>query len=96
MTDWNDYPLWDDTTTYRRTITVAQQNPAAADSNAGTADAPLLTINAAAQLAEPGDRVVIHSGVYREQINPARGGCGRDSMISYEAAPGSQPIISGS
>lgn len=39
------------------------------------------------QLLLPGERVVIMTGVYRERIDPARGGAGPDKMISYEAAP---------
>jgi len=33
------------------------------DTAAGTAEAPLLTIGAAAALAQPGDTVVVHEGV---------------------------------
>ena len=35
----------------------------------GSEDEPLLTINKAASLALPGDTVIVHEGVYREEIN---------------------------
>jgi len=57
---------------------------------------PYLTVNKAAQVLEPGERVVIMSGVYRERVSPARGGTGPDKMISYEAAPGATVIVKGS
>ena len=39
---------------------------------------------------------MIAEGVYREWVNPARGGSGPDKMISYEAAPGAKVVIKGS
>ena len=53
-------------------------------------------INHAAQVLQPGERVVIAAGVYREFIQPARGGMGPDAMISYEAAPGATVVVKGS
>ena len=50
----------------------------------------------AAQVLQPGERVVIAEGVYREFIRPARGGTGPDAMISYEAAPGAKVVVKGS
>ena len=34
----------------------------------------LKTISAAAELAQPGDTIMVHEGIYREEINPPRGG----------------------
>ncbi|MDX9975874.1 MAG: DUF1565 domain-containing protein, partial [FCB group bacterium] len=45
-----------------------------ADGNEGSAAKPYKTISAAAQVAEPGDEITVHEGIYREQINPPRGG----------------------
>ena len=39
--------------------------------------------------------MVIASGIYREAIHPARGGTGPGKLISYEAAPGANVVISG-
>jgi len=44
------------------------------DSHSGGKDAPLRTIQRAADLAQPGDTITVHAGVYRERITPPRGG----------------------
>ena len=44
------------------------------DSNFGTRKSPLRTIQHAADLAQPGDIITVHEGVYRERITPPRGG----------------------
>ena len=44
------------------------------DSNTGSAQEPFKTISAAAAIAQPGDAVIVHGGIYRERINPPRGG----------------------
>ena len=62
---------------------------------AGTAEAPFKTINHAAQLAVAGDTVVVHSGVYREWVDPKNGG-EENKPIIYTAAEGERPIIKGS
>ena len=50
----------------------------------------------AAEVLQPGERVIIGEGVYRECVRPARGGTGPGAIISYEAAPGAKVIIKGS
>ena len=66
------------------------------DSGVGTADAPFRTINRAARAAQPGDTVRVHEGVYRERVNPVRGGVSDQRRITYEAAPGEHVVIKGS
>ncbi|MBM4093629.1 MAG: DUF1565 domain-containing protein [Planctomycetes bacterium] len=44
------------------------------DSNPGTRAAPLRTIQRVANLGLPGDTITVHEGVYRERVNPPRGG----------------------
>src|SRR5579859_6793956 len=44
------------------------------DTNRGTRKAALRTIQRAADLAQPGDVITVQGGVYRERINPPRGG----------------------
>ncbi len=66
------------------------------DENSGSVDAPLLTINKAAQIAGPGDVVTVREGVYREWVRPARGGASDDERIVYQAAPGEDVKILGS
>lgn len=62
----------------------------------GSAEAPFRTINRAADVAEPGDRVVVHAGEYREWVQPRRGGVSDQRRITYEAAPGEHVVIKGS
>jgi len=66
------------------------------DSNPGTRAAPLRTIQRAATLAQPGDVVTVHEGVYRERVNPPRGGESDARRIVYQAAPGEKVEIKGS
>jgi len=66
------------------------------DSNNGSAAKPFKTISAAAQIAQPGDKITVHRGVYRERINPPRGGTSDKKRIVYQAAPGEDVIIKGS
>ena len=66
------------------------------DLHEGTAAKPLRTISAAARLAQPGDVITVHEGVYRERINPPRGGESDQKRIVYKAAPGEKAIIKGS
>jgi alpha-N-arabinofuranosidase len=66
------------------------------DSNLGTKAAPLRTIQRAADLAQPGDVITVHEGVYRERISPPRGGESDAKRITYRAAPGEKAEIKGS
>ena len=66
------------------------------DKNPGTAEAPLLTIQAAANLALPGDLITVHEGIYRERITPPRGGESDSKRIVYQAADDEKVEIKGS
>jgi alpha-N-arabinofuranosidase len=66
------------------------------DANPGTPAAPLRTIQRAAELAQPGDVVTVHAGVYRERVSPPRGGASDAQRIVYQAAPGDKVEIRGS
>jgi len=66
------------------------------DLHEGIAAKPLRTISAASRLAQPGDVITVHEGVYRERINPSRGGESDQKRIVYQAAPGEKVIIKGS
>jgi alpha-N-arabinofuranosidase len=66
------------------------------DANPGTQAAPLRTIQHAADLAQPGDVITVHEGVYRERIAPPRGGLSDEKRIVYQAAPGEKVEIKGS
>jgi alpha-L-arabinofuranosidase len=66
------------------------------DGNKGSVTEPLKTVSAAARIAQPGDVVTVHGGVYRERINPSRGGQSDTNRIVYQAAPGEKVEIKGS
>ncbi len=66
------------------------------DTNKGTAKAPFQTISRAAEVARPGDVITVHEGIYRERINPRRGGESDTKRIVYRASPGEKAIIKGS
>ncbi len=57
---------------------------------------PFKTISAAALRAQSGDVITVHKGVYREQVDPPRGGVSDDQRIVYRAAPGESVVIKGS
>jgi len=79
-----NFDFWECKTDFKRELHVNQNDSNALDSNDGSAEAPFRTINAAAQAATVGDRILVHGGTYRETIKPARGGESADKMISYE------------
>jgi len=66
------------------------------DANDGSESRPFKTISAAARLAQPGEVITVHEGVYRERINPPRGGESDIMRIVYQAAPGEKVEIKGS
>ena len=66
------------------------------DRNDGSSEHMLKTISAAAARAMPGDVVTVHAGVYRERVDPPRGGTADVRRIVYRAAPGERVEITGS
>ena len=70
--------------------------PSGNDANPGTTASPLRTIQRAADLAQAGDAITVHAGVYRERISPPRGGTSERKRIVYQAAPGEKVEIKGS
>src|SRR3954465_15458462 len=77
---------------------VRQADPNAAETHAaaddGSPDHPLRTINAAAQLAQPGDVVTVGAGIYHEWVSPARGGT-EAARIVYRSVPAHSAIVRG-
>ena len=96
VADGSRFPFWDDERKYRRIYHVACENPRASDENPGTDARPFRTIGRAAGVVRPGEKVLVHRGVYREYVCPARGGEGPDRMVMFEAAPGEKVIVRGS
>lgn len=66
------------------------------DSNEGSFRLPFLTIQAAANITQPGDIITVHQGIYREHVNPPRGGTSDTNRIIYQSAKGERAEIRGS
>jgi hypothetical protein len=96
LPDGSEFKTWEQPLRFDRTYYVDQTHPKASDTNPGTSERPFATINQAAQVLQPGERVVVASGIYRERVRPVRGGSAPDRMISYEAAPGATVVVKGS
>ncbi len=96
LPDGTYFDLWEREQVYDNELHVNCNHPASSDENDGSPEHPFYTINAAAEVATPGTRVWIHEGVYRECVQPARGGDGTDKMICYEAYENDNVIIKAS
>ncbi|MBN2590904.1 MAG: right-handed parallel beta-helix repeat-containing protein [Sedimentisphaerales bacterium] len=96
LPDGTEFTFWEQPLEFSKTYYVNCNSPDADDNGPGTSEKPFKTISKAAEVLQPGERVVIATGVYREFVRPARGGTGPTQMISYEAAPGAKVSIRGS
>lgn len=68
--------------------------PWGSNNNPGTAGLPLQTVQAAADVAQPGDHVEIRAGVYDETVSPAHSGTPGNPIV-YEAYNNEPVTISG-
>lgn len=66
------------------------------DCGFGNVESPFLTIDKAASVAQPGDSIIVHEGIYREEITHINTGLSESRRISFEAAKDEQVIIKGS
>ena len=96
LPDGSEFKTWEAVAEFAKTYHVDQKHPRATDDGPGTAERPFKTIGKAAEVLQPGERVVVAEGVYREHVKPARGGTSPTKMIAYEAAPGATAVIKGS
>ena len=65
------------------------------DSNSGSQTSPFRTIQHAAEIAQPGDVITVHQGVYLRVVN-FMWGESDTKRITYQAAPGENVVITGS
>jgi hypothetical protein len=77
-----------------RTYEVAQTHPQADDAGPGTAEHPWRTLGKAAASVQAGDRVLIRSGIYREQVLVGANGTA-EQPIRFEAAAGERVVLTG-
>jgi hypothetical protein len=96
LPDGSEFTSWEQPLQFSKTYYVDNTATHADDNGPGSKARPFRTISKAAQILQPGERVVIASGTYRECIRPARGGTDPSHMISYEAAPGAKVFVKGS
>ncbi|WP_436948038.1 right-handed parallel beta-helix repeat-containing protein [Staphylococcus xylosus] len=66
------------------------------DCGLGNVESPFLKIDKAASVAQPGDSIIVHEGIYREEITHINTGLSESRRISFEAAKDEQVIIKGS
>jgi len=66
------------------------------DHASGSSEKPFLTISKVAEMAQSRDVITVQEGVYRERINPPRGGLSDELRILYRAAPDMEVGIKGS
>lgn len=74
---------------------VDNNHPFAANSNPGSSSLPWLTIQYALDMAQPGDSIVIRSGIYYESLITTRNGNSLGGCIVLSACPGEQVVVDG-
>ena len=72
---------------HAREFYVSQQHPQAADTGAGTREAPLKTISAAAKMAQAGDTVSVAAGVDRESVTLTNSGAAGKPIVFRSEEP---------
>lgn len=69
-------------------------NCAAFSAGDGSLERPFRRIQEAADLAKPGDEILVYPGVYRESVNPVRGGT-ENERITYISVKPRKAVITG-
>lgn len=96
LPDGKEFLTWEVPATHTKDYFVDQGHPKADDSNPGTEALPFRTLRTAAEAVQPGERVLVKEGVYREPLTPVRGGTGPDRMVTFEAYAGHRVMVKGS
>jgi parallel beta-helix repeat protein len=73
---------------------VDNAHPSASDTNPGTEDAPWLTIQHAADEAQPGDTIIVKQGQYDERVVVRNSGTA-EAKISFQASPRRTVLMQG-
>ena len=95
LPDGTEFPFWEKENDFVREIHVDGTRGKKGEGDGSTAS-PFLSIQEAAEAAEPGTRVLIHGGTYRDWVRPGRGGESPEKMISYEAFGDGEVIVKAS
>ena len=74
LPDGTQFLFWQDETAYTKEYHVDINAANATDAGVGNMREPFKTINKAASVVKPGEKVIIHSGVYRETVCDIHGG----------------------
>ena len=93
LPDGASFALWTDETQYKRILHVSQLH-GTIDGD-GSKEHPFLTISQAVPLAEPGTKVIIHKGIYRETVRPIHSGKSEAEMVMFCGAEGETAEITG-
>jgi len=96
LPDGQEFKTWRPGGRFTRTYYVDRSHAKADDAGPGTQEKPFKTINRAAQVLHPGQRVLVAPGVYRERVTPKRGGTSPAKMIRYQASGHGAVVIKGS
>ena len=70
-------------------------SPGGSDSAPGTFAAPFRTVQRAADVAQPGDAVLVGGGTYHEVVTVSRSGTAGAEIV-FAAYPGERPVLDGS
>ncbi|MDD4016982.1 MAG: right-handed parallel beta-helix repeat-containing protein [Kiritimatiellae bacterium] len=87
------FAFWEDETVYAREWHVDASS--GDDANPGNVARPFRSVNRAAAAVRPGEKVIVHTGVYRETVDACCGGSDAKHMIEFEAAGDGPVTISG-
>ena len=90
------FAFWEKENIYVKELHVNPNSLKADDNNDGSLETPYKTIQAAADVADAGTRVLIHPGTYREWVRPRFGGESPEKMVCFEAFGDGEVIIKAS
>lgn len=96
LPDGRLFDFWERVNNYSVCLHVDAKSVDADGEADGSEAHPFLTISAAAKVAKPGTRILVHGGTYRECVSPEMGGTDAEHMICYEAFGDGEVIVKAS